>query len=77
MKILMVTVMPPRPEAPGAIPLVLNAELNGLKLRHTVTLVTVAGPDPAEWAAVDQLIASGIRVQAMKRTNPQGIQRWQ
>ena len=30
MKILMVTPMPPQPQAPGAIPLVLHAELAGL-----------------------------------------------
>jgi polysaccharide biosynthesis protein PslH len=76
MKILLVTPMPPRPQAPGAIPLVLHAQLAGLTPRHDVTLVTVAGPDPDEWAALDRLCASGIDVQAVRRAEPHSIQRW-
>jgi len=76
MNILIATPMPPQPEATGAIPLVLYAELVGLMARHSITLVTVAGPDPAEWAAVDRLKAQGIQVLAVKRTNPHGLQRW-
>lgn len=76
MNILIVTPMPPQPEATGAIPLVLYAELVGLMARHSITLVTVAGPDPAEWAAVNRLKAQGIEVLDVKRTNPRGLQRW-
>lgn len=76
MRILLVTPMPPQPEAPGAIPLVLYAELIGLMAHHSITLVTVAGPDPAEWAAVDCLQAMGINVQAVRRTDPRGWHRW-
>ncbi len=76
MRILLVTPMPPQPEAPGAIPLVLYAELIGLLPRHSITLVTVAGPDPAEWAAVDRLQAMEIDVHAVRRTNPRGLPRW-
>ncbi len=77
MRILLVTPMPPQPEAPGAIPLVLYAELIGLMAQHSITLVTVAGPDPAEWAAVDHLQTMGVDVHAVRRTQPQGWQRWQ
>jgi len=69
--------MPPRPQAPGAIPIILNAQLAGLIPRHQVTLVTVAGPDPAEWDALDRLQATGIDVQAVRRWEPRGFRRWQ
>ncbi len=77
MNILIACPMPPQPEAPGAIPLVLHAELAGLMAHHSITLVTVAGPDPAEWAAVDRLQAMGVDVHAVRRTNPRGWHRWQ
>jgi glycosyltransferase involved in cell wall biosynthesis len=77
MNILIAAPMPPQPEAPGAIPRVLHAELVGLMARHSITLVTIAGPDPAEWAAVDRLHTQGIEVQAVRRTNPRGWQHWQ
>jgi glycosyltransferase involved in cell wall biosynthesis len=76
MRILLVSPMPPQPEATGAIPLVLYAELLGLRACHSITLVTVAGPDPAEWAAVADLQARGIEVQAVRRTDPHGLSRW-
>jgi glycosyltransferase involved in cell wall biosynthesis len=77
MNILLVAPMPPQSEAPGAIPLVLYAELLGLMPRHTITLVTVAGPDPNEWAALDHLQSIGIDVQAVRRSEPSGFARWQ
>src|SRR5512147_1972097 len=77
MRILLVSPMPPQPEAPSAIPLVLYAELIGLMARHSITLVTVAGPDPAEWAAVDHLQSMGVDVHAVRRTTPRGLPRWQ
>lgn len=76
MKILLVAPMPPQPQAPGAIPLVLYAQLTGLMERHEVTLVTVAGPDPSEWEALDRLQAMGVDVQAIRRSEPHGISRW-
>jgi glycosyltransferase involved in cell wall biosynthesis len=69
--------MPPQPQAPGAIPMVLHAQLTALRARHQVTIVTVAGPDPAEWEAVDQLSAAGYEVFAARRTAPQGWPRVQ
>ncbi len=77
MKILMVTPMPPQPQAPGAIPLVLHAELTGLIPHHQITLVTVAGLEPGEQEAIDKLIAAGLDVHAIRRIQPQGWQRWQ
>lgn len=77
MRVLFASPMPPQPQAPGAIPLVLHAQLAGLKGTHQITLVTVAGPDPAEWVALDQLRTEGIDVQAVKRAEPQGRARWQ
>ncbi len=76
MKILLVAPMPPQPQAPGAIPLVLHAELIGLMSRHGVTLVTVAGPDRSEWAALDHLQAMGVDVQAVRRSEPRGLAHW-
>jgi glycosyltransferase involved in cell wall biosynthesis len=77
MKILMVTPMPPQPQAPGAIPLVLHAELTGLMPRHEITLVTIAGLEPGEQQAIGQLVAAGLEVQVVQNTPPQGWQRWQ
>jgi hypothetical protein len=77
MNILLATPMPPQPEATGATPLVLHAELVGLLGRHVVTLVTVAGQEPGEQEAVDRLIREGVDVQAVRRTTPTGLARWQ
>ncbi len=77
MRILIVAPMPPQPQATGAIPLVLHAQLTGLMPHHAVTLVTVAGPDPAEWAALDRLQVMGVDVQAVRRSEPRGFPRWQ
>ena len=69
MKILLVTPMPPQPQAPGAIPLVLHAELTGLMARHEISLVTIAGHEPGEQEAVTQLKAMGVEVRAVRRTD--------
>ena len=61
MNILLVAPMPPQPQAPGAIPLVLYAQMIGLMARHAVTLVTVAGPDRSEWAIMAVPCDSGRR----------------
>ena len=67
MRILLLTPMPPDPEAPGAIPPLLYAALTGLRARHEVTVVCVAGPDPREIAAVERLRAEGVDVHAAVR----------
>jgi polysaccharide biosynthesis protein PslH len=76
MKILMVTPMPPSRQAPGAIPLVLHAQLTGLIERHNVTLITVAGPDPLELQAVDHLREKPVTVHAVRRSVAGGAERW-
>jgi glycosyltransferase involved in cell wall biosynthesis len=68
--------MPPREHAPGAIPVLLHAQLRELLNRHAVTLLTVAGPDLAEQEAVKQLQRDGLEVHAALRTQPQGRKRW-
>src|SRR5689334_5858106 len=73
----MATPMPPQPQAPGAIPLVLHAQLVGLIERHRVTLVTVASTDPAEWEALDRIRESGVDVHAIRRTELRGLARWE
>ena len=64
MNILLVTPMPPQAQAPGAIPLVLHAQLTALMRRHEVTLVTPIGTDPGEIEAVARLRKLGIEVHA-------------
>ena len=68
--------MPPREQAPGAIPVLLHAQLRGLLRHHAVTVVTVAGPEPGEWEAVRQLQADGVEVYAAHRLEPHGWPRW-
>jgi polysaccharide biosynthesis protein PslH len=77
LRILLVTPMPPQPQAPGAIPLVLHAQLSGLRERHQVSLVTVAGQEPGERQAITGLQKDGIEVHAVIRQEPLGWQRWQ
>lgn len=77
MRILLATPMPPQPEAPGAIPLVLHAQLIGLLARHEVTLVTPVGPDEGEAAAVADLRAAGIEVHSAPLMPSAGMARWQ
>lgn len=77
LKILMVTPMPPQPQAHGAIPLVLYTQLCGLREHHQVTLVTVAGQEPGEKQAVLDLQEAGLEVHAVIRQAPNKQQRWQ
>ncbi len=77
MKILIVSPMPPDLSAPGAIPILLHAEVGGLAERHSVTLVTIAGPDERELRAVRNLEFNGIEVHAVCRSEPQGRARWE
>lgn len=70
MRILLVTPMPPRRDAPGAIPMVLDAQIAGLRHRHELTLVTVVGDEPGELEAVDALRVSGVEVIAVDARRP-------
>jgi glycosyltransferase involved in cell wall biosynthesis len=75
MKILLVTPMPPRAEAPGAIPLVLHAMVAGLRAQHDITLITVVGDEPGEAEAVERLRQSGLDVHAVDGRQPTGLAR--
>ena len=59
------TPMPPRREAPGAIPMLLHAALVGLRERNEVSLVTVFGDEPGDAEAVAALAEAGIDVHAV------------
>lgn len=77
MRLLMVTPMPPQAQPTNGVALVTYAQLSSLRQRHEITLVTVAGPDPAELAAVEELEDSGLDVHAVRRTEPTGLRRWE
>jgi glycosyltransferase involved in cell wall biosynthesis len=68
--------MPPDRNAPGALPVLLHALLRGLSGRSSVTLVSVAGPDPAELQAARQADRLGIEVHTVERPQPPGLARW-
>jgi glycosyltransferase involved in cell wall biosynthesis len=76
MKVLLLTPMPPDPQGGGAIPALLHAQLVGLRERHDVTVITVAGPDPAEIARVEALRAEGVEVRAVVRRAEGGSLGW-
>jgi glycosyltransferase involved in cell wall biosynthesis len=48
----------------------MHAALSALRLRHEITLVTVAGPDRRELDAIEHLRASGLNVIAAARAQP-------
>ena len=77
MRILLVTPMPPQSQGTGAIPVMLQMLMVALRLRHEVTLVTVIGPDPTEWQAVECLRESGLEVHAAQLMQSSSVQRWQ
>ncbi|MGN6217182.1 MAG: glycosyltransferase [Solirubrobacterales bacterium] len=55
MRVLLVVPVPPQADGAGAIPVLLHAELLGLRQRHEVTLVTALGDEPGEAEAVERL----------------------
>jgi len=70
MKILIVAPMPPDPSGAGAIPILLHAQLSGLRERNDVTLVTAAGDEAGEAEALARLRAEGFDVRAADRRQP-------
>lgn len=73
----MVAPMVPRSEALGAIPLVLDARVAGIRsLGHDLTLITVAPSDPADREAVAQLSASGVSVHPIYHRQGGRAYRW-
>ena len=69
MKVLLVVPVPPAGEGGGAIPVLLQAELQGLKQRHELTLVTAVGDEPGEEEAVRRLEGE-VEVHAADRRRP-------
>jgi glycosyltransferase involved in cell wall biosynthesis len=69
--------MPPQAQAPGAIPIVLHAELHGLLTRHEVELATVFGAEPGEQEAIAELKSNGLRVYSTRRHPEHGWGAWQ
>lgn len=69
MRVLLITPSPPQPRARAAVPLVSWAQLEGVREGNHVTLVTTAGPDLAEWQAVQDLRDAGVDVRAHRRAD--------
>lgn len=67
MRILLVTSMVPDPDGVGAIPKLLAAQLQGLRERHEVTLVTTFGEDPGQAEAAARLAAGELDFHAADR----------
>jgi glycosyltransferase involved in cell wall biosynthesis len=75
MRVLLVVPVPPQAEGGGAIPVLLHAELLGLRQRHEVTLVTAVGDEPGEAETVEQLRAEGEVHVVDRRRPPPGSRR--
>lgn len=75
MRVLLVVPVPPQEEGGGAIPVLLYAELQGLRRRHEVTVVTAVGDEAGEAEAAKKLGEQvEVRV-ADRRRPPPGIAR--
>jgi glycosyltransferase involved in cell wall biosynthesis len=68
-KVLLVTPVPPQADGGGAIPVLLHAQLLGLRLLHDVTLVTAVGDEPGQVEAVERLRGE-VEVHAADRRRP-------
>jgi glycosyltransferase involved in cell wall biosynthesis len=75
MRVLLVTPVPPQADGAGAIPVLLHAELLGLRERHEVTLVTAVGDEPGEEEAVRRLREEVETHVADRRRPPPGSRR--
>src|SRR6476659_2598687 len=75
MRVLLVTPMPPQADGGGAIPVLLHAELLGLRRSHEVTLVTAFGDEPGQAAAVERLRGEIEVLAADRRRPPPGLRR--
>lgn len=70
MRVLLATPVPPQADGAGAIPVLLNAELLGLRERHEVTLVTALGDEPGEEEAIARLEGTDLHVVDRRRPPP-------
>lgn len=77
MRILLVTSMVPDAEGIGAIPKLLAAELEGLRERHEVTLLTTFGEDPGQAEAAARLARSDLDFHVVdRRRSSSPARRW-
>jgi glycosyltransferase involved in cell wall biosynthesis len=77
MRILLVTSMVPDADGIGAIPKLLAAELEGLRERHEVTLVTTFGEDPGQAEAATRLARSDLDCHVVdRRRSASAARRW-
>jgi glycosyltransferase involved in cell wall biosynthesis len=74
-KILLIAPMLPHAEGAGAIPVLLHAELVGLRAHHDVTLVAGIGDEPGEDEAAAALIQAGVDVHLAERRRPGSLPR--
>jgi glycosyltransferase involved in cell wall biosynthesis len=70
MRVLLAVPVPPQADGGGAIPVLLYAELLGLRRRHEVTLVTALGDEAREAEAVAHLREEGVDVHVADRRRP-------
>jgi glycosyltransferase involved in cell wall biosynthesis len=70
MKLMLVAPMVPRADGHGAIPLLLHAQIAGLRERHELTLVTAVGDEPGEAEAARRLVEEGLEIHAVDRRRP-------
>lgn len=75
MRVLLVAPVPPRSDGPGAIPVLLQAELLGLRELHDVTLITAVGDEPGEAEALERLRTEFEVHAADRRRPPPGTRR--
>jgi glycosyltransferase involved in cell wall biosynthesis len=77
MRIMLVTSMVPDGGGIGAIPKLLAAQLEGLRERHEVTLVTSFGEDPGQAEAAERLLDSGLDAHILdRRRSASAWRRW-
>lgn len=78
MKVLIVAPMPPQPAGGGAIPVLLEAQIAGLRERNEVTFVSAIGEEPGEAEAAERLRDSGLDAHFADRRQPGAARRrWQ
>ena len=70
MRVLLLAPMAPAPGGGGAIPILLDAELSGLRERHQVTLVTAVGDEAWEAEAIERLTAEKVDLHLADRRLP-------
>lgn len=75
MRILIVAPMPPQPAGGGAIPVLLEAQIAGLRERNEVTFVSAVGEEPGEAEAAERLRDSGLEAHFADRRQPRAARR--